>query len=693
MAERFQAAGHSVVVIAIDPSVEDFFDIGSIAQVKALPVHLVGRRGMHSALGRARALRRLLVECDPHIAISFLWRTNVLALVASFNSPWATVISERNDPWREANAGHHLWHWLRKRLYKHANGVVANTTGAVQYLERVVGLNAPVYIPNAVASSVKPKETAGSLEGEATSGGINVLAVGRLSHQKGFDALLASWPRVVADFPEARLAVVGDGPDRLALEQKIEILGLKDSVFLEGAVSDVDSYYSRADVFVLSSRWEGFPNALLEAMSWGLPCIATDCSSGVADCLGDAGILVPLDSPKELSSALCSLLYNPAQRQQLSGLARKRITAFEADAVFAQWENLIELTVTQTDILLVAPRAHTNLHPVLTQFKQAGLNTKIVTAPPRRWTDQRADDVTVKKLIRQISKLKPKFVVLREVAQSAGLIGWYCRFRGTKYALLSQENPQKAASIKGQIKALYGWAYRLARFGATKTYTPVLPNSGCRRPGFVPFNYPMPAVIKRSKPDCSIATVLMVGKLAVPRKRHEDVVEALADLPFKSTLKIVGSSDGNLQNNPRRSHDYFLRIMSFDGRSVGNTTVSVLADTPFEDMSDLYAEADIFVLPASDEPFAVSVLEAMAAGCAVIATKENGSASYLTHGENGLVYSAGDRAALSALLNFLLLDLDYARKLGEKAQKMVIMGGNPRYLGMMEALGIDARKT
>jgi len=155
-----------------------------------------------------------------------------------------------------------------------------------------------------------------------------VLGVGKLKPQKGFDVLLRAFARVRAARP-ARLVILGEGPQRRALEQLARELGLSaDDVALPGFVANPYAWMARSAVFALSSRWEGLPNALIEALACGCAVVSSDCPSGPAEILenGRLGPLVPVDDAAALAAAIERALApsDPAPRR-----ARARDYAIE----------------------------------------------------------------------------------------------------------------------------------------------------------------------------------------------------------------------------------------------------------------------------------------------------------------------------------------------------------------------------
>lgn len=155
-----------------------------------------------------------------------------------------------------------------------------------------------------------------------------VFCAGRYSYEKGPDILLQAWHRVHTQMPEARLLMAGGGPLSAQLDALAGALNIAGSVEMLGSRSDVPDLMARADVFVLPSRFEGLPNALLEAMASGLPCVATRVS-GSEDMIvdGESGLLVPPEDPDALAEALVRLLTHPADALALGRAARARIVA------------------------------------------------------------------------------------------------------------------------------------------------------------------------------------------------------------------------------------------------------------------------------------------------------------------------------------------------------------------------------
>jgi glycosyltransferase involved in cell wall biosynthesis len=170
-----------------------------------------------------------------------------------------------------------------------------------------------------------------------------ILGAGRLVHQKGFDILIRAFSLIAADMPKLRLVIAGEGSDAQQLRQLALTLGLECRVLFLGNVGNLSVLMRNAEVFVLSSRYEGFPNVLLEALASGLPVVSTDCPSGPREILGDGefGLLVPCENPQALADALRRVATDADLRRRLSGIGSRATAAYEFGRVVAGWEAVL----------------------------------------------------------------------------------------------------------------------------------------------------------------------------------------------------------------------------------------------------------------------------------------------------------------------------------------------------------------
>ncbi len=170
-----------------------------------------------------------------------------------------------------------------------------------------------------------------------------VVAAGRLVRQKGFDRLIRAWKLVAIEHPGWRLDIYGDGPLRATLQRQINRAGLAASVSLKGFSPRLAQHLAEASVFVLSSRFEGLPMVLLEAMSYGRPVVAVDCPTGPAELIehGHNGLLVERGSIVALAATLGQAMAEPELRTRLGVAARSSASMFELDVVGRRWDLLL----------------------------------------------------------------------------------------------------------------------------------------------------------------------------------------------------------------------------------------------------------------------------------------------------------------------------------------------------------------
>lgn len=294
-------------------------------------------KGTTGVFARLVWLRRTLADLRPDLVISFLTKINVLSLLASVGKPWPVVISERNNP--VAQPAHPLWAWLTRLTTPRAQAIVMQTDAAKACLPRSVLRHAHVIgNPCTLSQQRTPSPTSAD----------RFVAVGRLTDQKGFQTLIDAFAIVHHRHPRARLTIYGEGPDRAALQARIAHLELDSVVHLPGVSATPGGWIDEADTFVLSSRYEGFPNVLAEAMAAGLAVISTDCDWGPSELVthGATGLLVAPDDAAELGAAMIRMLDDPALRNRLASAAKASAQSrFTLARVLAQWDRVIDQTM------------------------------------------------------------------------------------------------------------------------------------------------------------------------------------------------------------------------------------------------------------------------------------------------------------------------------------------------------------
>lgn len=298
-----------------------------------------GLRAIWANLRRLRALRRLMRRERPTVVLGIMTKASILAVLAARGLPCRVIATEQTHP--PVQRLPPMWVRLRHWTYPRAQAVVALTKGTGDWLDRhIPGVHALV-IPNAVRwplpqgePVVVPPERAGRLR---------LLAVGRLHPVKGFDVLLQAFASIAELFPGWDLVILGEGEQRAALEEQIELAGLASRVNLPGWAGNIDQWYEQSDLYVLSSRVEGLSNTLLEAMASGLPCIAFDCETGPREIIRDGidGVLVrPTEDPEALAAWLSNLMAYPVERARYARRATDVRDRFSVARVMNLWEQV-----------------------------------------------------------------------------------------------------------------------------------------------------------------------------------------------------------------------------------------------------------------------------------------------------------------------------------------------------------------
>jgi GalNAc-alpha-(1->4)-GalNAc-alpha-(1->3)-diNAcBac-PP-undecaprenol alpha-1,4-N-acetyl-D-galactosaminyltransferase len=289
-------------------------------------------------LGRLRSLRLAIQQTLPDAVISFTDETNVVTLLAMLGLSVPVIVGERNDP--HCHAMKNPWRSLRPWTYRQAACVVSQTQHALEYFSKTIRSRARV-IPNPVIRPIGIGEIHG--QQGTKHRGKTILAMGRLDRQKGFDLLIQAFAKVSARHPDCTLEIWGEGQERGNLEKMIADMKLKEQVSLPGVTKAPYEKMRQADLFVLSSRYEGFPNVLCEAMACGLPVVSFNCHSGPSEIVRDGidGILVSPEDTSALADAIDRMLTDESERRRLAVRAPEITERFGMDKIMDQWTNLI----------------------------------------------------------------------------------------------------------------------------------------------------------------------------------------------------------------------------------------------------------------------------------------------------------------------------------------------------------------
>lgn len=328
--------GHDISVVSFDaPDAPIYHSFQPGVDIIRLAIPAGGGsflRGVAASYRRTAALRHLYKQHRPNVVLSFLTKINVLSITASAGLQIPVIISERNNP--AAQRAHPFWAIAWKIAAGRASAIVLQTK-AIKALYPANIQSRAVVIPNPV---VRAATNRGPHEGKVLT------AVGRLEWQKGFDMLIKAFARIAGDFPDWKLKIWGEGAERSRLQLLADQSGHADRIELAGNSRSQADWIASTDVFVLSSRYEGFPNVLLEAMSAGIPSVSFRCKFGPEEIVNDGvdGLLVEPGSIENLAQKLTKLMENEKFRAQLGAVARASMARYEVTEIVSKWEVFVK---------------------------------------------------------------------------------------------------------------------------------------------------------------------------------------------------------------------------------------------------------------------------------------------------------------------------------------------------------------
>jgi GalNAc-alpha-(1->4)-GalNAc-alpha-(1->3)-diNAcBac-PP-undecaprenol alpha-1,4-N-acetyl-D-galactosaminyltransferase len=287
---------------------------------------------------RIQALRAAIIASQADVVISFMDTGNVLTILACRNSNIPVIVSEHMYP--ATTTANKIWQLLMKLTYKNADLVTVLTQNAVPFFPPTKGYRT-IVMPNPVLTPSK------NIIQNKLFQNPSLIAIGRLNPAKGFDILMQAFYQIHKKYPDWHLTILGEGENRSELEELRSQLQLNEVIHMPGQVHNVNDRLRQADIFVMSSRFEGFPMALCEAMACGLPVISTDCLSGPREIIenGVNGILVETEDVNALATGLEQLISNPQKRDQLSQAAPGILEKFGLEKVMKLWEDAIKQVI------------------------------------------------------------------------------------------------------------------------------------------------------------------------------------------------------------------------------------------------------------------------------------------------------------------------------------------------------------
>lgn len=290
--------------------------------------------------GRLRLLRRFLSfqkavkSVRPDVIVNYNLQSAYFCLGIPKRAKGKVVYSERGDPYDKEYSG--LLGKIRDLTVVRMDGLVFQSEGARDFFpekvkQKSIVIHNSVTVPQDKYPIPKIREK-------------RIVNVGRLHPQKNQKLLIDAFEKIAAEFPDYTVDIYGDGRLHDELQQQIDRLNLRDRVNINASRKDIFDCIHKASLFVLTSDFEGMPNALLEAMALGLPCISTDCRPGGARTLikqGVNGYIVPCGDVDALAHLIRQMLSEPWKRESIAKEARNVAITHSNKGVFCKWDNFL----------------------------------------------------------------------------------------------------------------------------------------------------------------------------------------------------------------------------------------------------------------------------------------------------------------------------------------------------------------
>lgn len=347
LANYWARAGWDVTLVTIDLDDRDFYELDP--SIRRIALDLAGGNselflaGLRRSLRRAWAFRRVLRKLRPSVALAMMSTTNVVLAYAALGMHGViTIGTEHSYPPRTPLKP--AWEFLRSIAYGWLSAVTALTTESAEWLRRHTRASCVPVIPNAAIWPLPVQTPVVRPETLVTADDRALLAVGRLNEEKQLDHLVSAFSRLAEEFPQWRLIILGEGPLRGMLEAQVQECGLQGRVLLLGRVGNVGHWYERADLYAMTSLFEGFPNTLAEALAYGVPAVSYDCDTGPRDLIRPEvdGLLV---SPGDFEGFVAALRRLMSDDELRRGYARRAVEVrerYSMKRVAEMWEQLFE---------------------------------------------------------------------------------------------------------------------------------------------------------------------------------------------------------------------------------------------------------------------------------------------------------------------------------------------------------------
>lgn len=335
LTDAFLAKGHQVVIVTT-AKVENEYELpkGAKRVISDIEGEEITGNRITNLKNRLGKLRNIWKTEKPDVIISFIGKNNFMAILTAWGLQTPVLVSVRGEPMEEYYSS--ILRFLAKNLFRKADGIILQTEDSKVFFPAGINRKA-VVLPNPLNPEFMKELSQKEKEKK-------IVMVGRIDSNKDQKLVVDAFSKVAFKFPEYRLEIWGDGEDYNSLKQHISDLNMQGKIQMPGATRKVRENIENASLYILSSKTEGMPNSLMEAMALGLPVISTDCPCGGPKTLiqdGVNGLLVPVGDVNAMAEAMEKVLSNEQFAEKLAKNALEIRKTLSPDKVNEQWEAYI----------------------------------------------------------------------------------------------------------------------------------------------------------------------------------------------------------------------------------------------------------------------------------------------------------------------------------------------------------------
>lgn len=335
LSQYLQKEGYEVVIVTKEQEKEEYEVPKGVRRILG---DICGDEITHSRIKnfvkRVKKLKKIWQQEKPDLLISFIKKNNLMAILSSRGLKLPVLVAVRSAAFREYPG---IYRYIARILFQRADGVIVQTPEQANYFGKKISRKAKI-LPN----SIHPDFMGAVYEGRRRD---EIVTAGRIDDNKNQGMLVEAFARIADKFSDVKVVIYGEGSAKELVAKHIQQKGLEDRVILAGHQTDIKTKIQGARVYVLTSRVEGMPNAMIEAMALGLVPVSTDFGGGGVKQLirdGENGFIIPVDDVSALAERLERILLDTALEEKLRNQAIESCQRFAPDIVNKQWKDYFE---------------------------------------------------------------------------------------------------------------------------------------------------------------------------------------------------------------------------------------------------------------------------------------------------------------------------------------------------------------